>query len=41
MQVYKYRFLKRIIAFARDKLEDAQLLRATAVAVGATPPSVP
>jgi hypothetical protein len=26
MQVYKYRFLKRIIAFARDKLEERSII---------------
>ena len=26
MQIYKYRFLKRIIAFARDKLEERSII---------------
>ena len=40
MHIYKYRFLKRIIAFVNTSMRNAQLLRASAVVVGATPPSV-
>ena len=40
MQIYKYRFLKQIIAFVKDKHEERSIIARFAVAVGATPPSV-